>query len=144
MRARFLILLATLSAFTWLAPTSRADVGSDLTLTVTPDTPVGSGDTVNFSLSSGNPFDLAVLVAGQQLGSTPFFELTLDVIPEAFLFLGFFPTDGTIAFSIQLPSNLPPELSGLTMNLQGVSLGFDWTTFTLLWRKSTLDSITFE
>src|SRR5262245_9559131 len=127
MRTCSLILLAALSAFTWLAPASRADVGPDLTLTVTPDTPVGSGDTVSFSLSSGNPFDLAVLVAGQQLGSTPFFELTLDLVPEAFLFLGFFPSNGTIAFSFQLPSNLPPELSGMTLNLQGVSLGIDWS-----------------
>jgi hypothetical protein len=85
-----------------------------------------------------------LLVGGQTLGSTPFGELTLDVVPNLFLFLGFFPMDGTIAFDAQLPSTLPPELSGVTINLQGVSLGLDFSTFTLLWRKSNLDSITFE
>ncbi|MFO0985239.1 MAG: hypothetical protein U1E76_26505 [Planctomycetota bacterium] len=127
-----------------LAPAARASVGPDLQLAVTPDTPVGAGDTVSLNLSDGTFFDLALLLGGQTLGSTPFGELTLDLVPELFLFLGFFPSDGTIAFDAQLPSNLPPELSGITINLQGVSLGFDFFTFTLVWRKSNLDSLTFE
>ena len=144
MRSGLLVLLAASSLAFSAAPSARADVGPDLSLTVTPDVPVGGGDTISFSLSDGNFFDLALLVGGQTLGSTPFGELTLDVVPNLFLFLGFFPMDGTIAFDAQLPSTLPPELSGVTINLQGVSLGLDFSTFTLLWRKSNLDSITFE
>lgn len=145
MRSGSLLLLATVSCLAFSAvPTARADVGPDLALTVAPDEPVGSGDTLKLALSDGNFFDLALLVGGETLGSTPFGELTLDVVPQLFLFLGFFPSDGTIAFEAQLPSNLPPELSGVTINLQGVSLGLDFSTFTLLWRKSNLDAITFE
>jgi len=143
MRSGLVLLAVSCLAFS-AVPVARADVGPDLSLTVTPDVPAGPGDTISLSLSDGNFFDLALLVGGQNLGSTPFGELTLDLVPQLFLFLGFFPSNGTISFDAQLPSNLPPELSGVTINLQGVSLGIDFSTFTLLWRKSNLDAITFE
>ncbi len=127
-----------------VAPVAFADVGPDLSLTVTPDDPVGGGDTVTFDLSGGDFFSLAFLAAGDTLGSSPFGEVTLDVLPDLYLFLGLFPSDGSLSTSFALPDTLPPELSGLIFHLQGASVGINFEDFTLTWRKSNLDSLSFE
>lgn len=139
----FLCLLVGVFGLTAIA---LPDVGDDLILTVTPDVPLKGGETVSFLLSDGTPGDIAFLFLGQQLGQYPIGELILDLIPEAFLPLGFFPLDGEIAIDALLPTTLPPELSGLIFHMQAISVGFDFGGGqpTLIWRKSNLDSIEFE
>jgi len=123
------------------------DVGDPLTLVVEPNTPVGGGDTISLTLSEGTEGDIAFLFFGTELGQFPIHELTLDLIPFFLIPLGFFDENGTVAFDIQLPADLPPEVSGTIMYLQAASLGIDWVppdppTFML--RQSDLDQIEFE
>lgn len=129
-----------------------ASVGKPLSLTVLPDQPVGGGDKISVSLKV-DPADLgkeenyALLVAGTQLGSFRFFELTLEVIPTGFFFIGEFPiagpNKGTIAFDVNLPNPLPPGLDGTILYLQGVSggPGGDGGTYEYEWHESPIDNI---
>jgi hypothetical protein len=124
-----------------------ADVGDPLTLTVLPDEPVGSGDVVSFDLSDGTPMHFAVLFFGEELGQFPLGEITLDLIPTGLLPLFFFDMDGNISYDFTVPDDLPPEISGLLLNLQAASFGIDWggsDDLTVIYRVSNLDSIEFK
>jgi hypothetical protein len=99
------------------APALLASIGKPLALSVTPDTPARGGDTVSVSLKVdpadvGKDENYALLVIGTRPGSFPFFELMLDIIPQAYFYIGEFPTsgpnEGTIAFDVKLPNPLPP------------------------------------
>jgi len=122
------------------------DVGDPLVLTVTPDVPVTGGDTINLSLTEGNPGDLAFLFYGDTLGTYPIGEIELDLVPQGVLFLGHFPMTGQIDLSFTLPDELPPEVSGLILYLQAVSAGMEMGPGgpAVTFHKSNLDQIEFE
>lgn len=146
MRKLRLGFLAIACVFVAVPALATLDVGTDLTLSITPDTPVAGGDTVSILVSDGNPGDFVALLIAQQEGELPLGELVLDIIPIAALSLGTFDADGEAGFDLVLPDSLPPGLSGQTLFGQAASVGFDRSSPppTILWRESNVDSLTFQ
>jgi len=118
------------------------DEGCDLELVVTPDVPCKPGDVIDLTLSGAHEDNHGMIIMGEDLGSYTFYKWELDLIPTFWLYLGLFSVTEEINLQIHLPNNLPPGVSGMIFNLQGVSAGMGCCGMKYL--KSDLDTIEIE